>query len=168
MTQNENEMMKSNHSYGDVIKAVDQLPENNKQLLLSKMSIPQLVELLNSAEKFDEYRTTVETYINVMVFIVNTVSELHTIINTPVDSVDNILADYEKLNERQKKETTLSLLNNDVFQKDVCDILVKDMKRVISGDPTLKFWDDLLGISNYFSRCIEINIGTNHKYEVEL
>ena len=103
-----------------------------------------------------------------MAFIVNTVSELHTIINTPVDSVDDMLADYDKLNERQKKETTISLLNNDVFQKDLCDILVKDMKRVISGDPTLKFWDDLLGISNYYSKCIEMNIGTNHKYEVEL
>ena len=40
------------------------------------------------------------------------------------------------------------------------------MERIAKSNPTLKAFDDVIGITKYLKRCVRLGIGTEHKYEV--
>lgn len=155
------------HSCDEVMKAIEKLPEEEKEVILFQMNIPQLAVLLDSAEKVEEYKETLQKYIDVCTIIMDAISKLYELVNAPEDAVNDVIEDYSKLDSTQKKETALRLLNNNVFQRDCCDILIKDMERVTESDSTLKALDNLFGLVKYFKNCIRLGIGTDHKYEVE-
>lgn len=165
MTENETYMPV--HSYDEVMKAVEKLPEEEKEIILFQMNIPQLAVLLDSAEKVEEYKESLQKYINVCIIAMNAISKLYDLVNAPDNAVADAIEGYSKLDSMQQKETALRLLNNSVFQRDCCDILISDMERVTESDSTLKALDSLLGLVKYFKKCIRLGIGTDHKYEVE-
>lgn len=165
MTENNTNMPV--HSCDEVMRAIEKLPEEEKETILFQMNIPQLAVLLDSAEKVEEYKETLQKYIDVCTIVMDAISKLYELVNAPEDAVNDVLEDYSKLDSMQKKETALRLLNNNVFQRDCCDILISDMERVTESDSTLKALDNLFGLVKYFKKCIRLGIGTDHKYEVE-
>lgn len=155
------------HSYDEVMRAVEKLPEEEKNIILDQLKLTELASVLDSAEKVKEYLEIIQNYINILSAMSNAICNLYKIVNTPDSASDNVMTDYDKLDDTQKKEITLRLLNNSIFQTDCCDILIKDMEKAIENDSTLKALDNLLGITKYFKQCIRLGIGTDHRYEVE-
>lgn len=155
------------HSYNEVMRAVEKLPEEEKIFILNQVSIPQLAVFLDSEENVEKFKNILQKYIDGYVLIINIISKLYELVNSPEDAVNDVVEEYSKLNSTQKKETALKLLNNSIFQDDCCDILIKDMERVTENDSTLKALDNLFGLIKYFKKCIRLGIGTEHKYVIE-
>lgn len=162
----ENKEYTPTHSYDEVMKAIMKLPENKKKFLLNNFNLEQIVSVMGSEDTFISNIDTCQEYAYAWVFIGNILSDLYELVNTPDDASDNVINAYDKMDILQKKETALKLLNNSDFQRDCSDILVNDMERIAKSNPTLKAFDDMIGITKYLKRCVRLGIGTEHKYEV--
>lgn len=163
----ENEVYIPVHSYDEVMRAVEKLPEEEKNIILNQLKLTELASLLDSEEKVKEYLGIIHNYINIWTTMCNAICDLYKLVNAPNSATDNVITDYDKLDDDQKRETALRLLNNSDFQVDCSNILIKDMEKAIEKDSTLKALDNLFGLTRYFKKCIRLGIGTNHKYEVK-
>lgn len=162
----ENEIKKPAHSYSDILKAIDKLPEEEKAELLNLLKLNEITYLLESAESVSEYCQRLIAYADMNLAVAKALPKLYKMVNAPTDAVDDIVREYDKLDEDKKKETALKLMNNGAFQKDCCEILVGDVERLINENPTLKAIDNTFNIINWYKKNLKRGIGMNHKYEV--
>lgn len=51
------------HSCDEVMRVIEKIPEEEKEIILFQMNIPQLAVLLDSAEKVEEYKEALQKYI---------------------------------------------------------------------------------------------------------
>ena len=164
MTENTN--ANSALTYSEVIRAVERLTEEEKQIILNMTNIEQLSLLMTSKEAVDDYKKLLEEHIRTCHVAIGAMSKLYEYVNNLTNDTDFIVGNYEKLTDAQKKEIALRLLNNNVFQKDCCNILVSDVEKIIKENPTLKAINDTFNIVGFYKKNIERGIGMNHKYEV--
>ena len=165
MAENNN-MTQPNHTYNEVLRAINKLSEEDKEFILKQISIHNLLQIVDSQKSMDEYCGALDIYAQAYVWLHKVVQMVYTNMNAPDNKDEDIVSDYNKLNADQKKAVTLALLNNSDFQKDCCNILVKDFERIARENPTVKALDTLLGFSKHYKKCIELGIGCDHKYEV--
>lgn len=156
----------STHIYDVVLKAITKLPDEEKEALLNLMTINNLVSLLVSQENLNEYVDNVLRVLDQYSLLVKALSDICNIMNETMDGVSDLVCDYDKLDADKKKEATLKLMNNSAFQKDCCDILVRDMERIVNEDATVKAFNDMFNITGWYKKLIKQGIGMNHKYEV--
>lgn len=164
--QENNSTVQLNHTYDEVLKAVGKLSEKEKDFILRQMNLQDVLHITNTQEIVDNYCDLAKTYADAYILLSEVIRKIYANLNAPTDAVGDIVSDYKELSADQKKVVALDLLNNGDFQKDCCNILVKDFERVASENPTVKVLDNLLGFSKYFKRCINLGIGCDHKYEV--
>lgn len=162
----ENEIKKTGHSYSDVLKAIDKLAEEEKIELLEFLKLNEITYLMDNAESVTAYCNDLIAYTNKFIAIAKALPKLYKMVNAPTDAVNDIVCEYDKLDEDKKKETALKLMNNGAFQKDCCEILVGDVERLVNENPTLKAIDNTFNIINWYKKNVERGIGMNHKYEV--
>lgn len=156
------------YTNSDVLKVLGKMTENEAGILLTFTNVPELRNMLNDKEKYNEYISNVTLIADCYKLFADEMARFR-------DRVDDLLidepkefsSDYDKLSEIEKKQTALEMLNNKNFQKNCCDIIVSDYERIVAEDPTCNALDKLLGISKYFRKCIETGLGCDHKYEVE-
>lgn len=161
-----NEIKKTAHSYSEVMRAIDKLSEEEKNVVLGFLKVNEIKILLDDKDAFIQYCNEWTVYANRLTLFINSMKKLYEMIDMPTDTVDEIVCDYNKLDEDKKKEITLKLMNNGTFQKDCCKILVGDMERLVKESPTLKNINDTFNIVGWYKRNVERGIGMNHKYEV--
>lgn len=161
-----NETKKPIHSYSEVMRAIDKLPEEEKTELLEFLKLNEITYLLESAESVTAYCNDLIAYTNKLIAVAKALPNVYKMVNAPTDAVDDIVCEYDKLDEDKKKETALKLMNNGAFQKDCCEILVGDVERLVNENPTLKAIDNSFNIIGWYKKNIERGIGMNHKYEV--
>lgn len=154
-------------SYDDIMRAIMKLPDKEKNVILTYFDLNKIASAISTEERFKRSMEECVEYANTWVTVSNALLKLYGIINFPDSATDDIVGDYERLDAPQKKETALKLLNNGDFQRDCCDILVDDMKRIVENDSTLKALDNLFGIIKHFKSYVRLGIGTDHKYEVK-
>lgn len=155
------------YTNGDVLKVLGKMTEEEAGILLTFTNVPEIRNMLNDKEKYDEYLSNVTLIADCYKLFADEMARFR-------DRVDNLLADepkdfssdYDKLSEIEKKQTALEMLNNKDFQKNCCDIIVGDYERIVAEDPTCNALDKLFGIGKYLRKCIETGLGCDHKYEV--
>lgn len=162
----ENEIKKPIHSYSDVLKAIDKLPDDEKTELLEFLKLNEITYLMDNAESVTAYCNDLIAYTNKFIAIAKALPKLYKMVNAPTDAVDDIVSEYDKLDEDKKRETALKLMNNGAFQKDCCEILVGDVERLVNENPTLRVINDGFNIIGWYKKNVERGIGMNHKYEV--
>lgn len=164
MTENTN--ANSALTYSEVIRAVERLTEEEKQIILNMTNIEQLSLLMTSKEAVDDYKKLLEEHIRTCHVATGAMSKLYEYVNNLTNYTDFIVGNYKKLTDDQKKEIALKLLNNGEFQKDCCEILVSDMERIAKSDATVKAINDVFNITGWCKNLIKQGIGMNHHYEV--
>ena len=162
----ENEIKKTGHSYSEVMRAIDKLPEEEKTELLEFLKLNEITYLMDNAESVTAYCNDLIAYTNKLIAVAKALPKVYKMVNAPTDAVDDIVCEYDKLDEDKKKETALKLMNNGAFQKDCCEILVGDVERLVNENPTLKAIDNSFNIIGWYKKNIERGIGMNHKYGV--
>lgn len=148
------------HVYDLLMRAIMRLPNNEKEFLMEQFTIPQLTYLFSEKEHVNDY-------INKTVNLLNVIKNLNDNIVKCMNEGDDIASDYNKLNDDEKKEAALKLLNNEDFQKNCCEILVSDMERIVNTDSTAKAINDVFNLTGIYKKLIEQGIGTDHHYEVK-
>jgi len=155
------------YTNGDVLKVINKLPEYARDILLTCTNISDIRKALNKEFDFqsyyenlmllaDYYKVTAETLKRIM----------ENVDSMLMDEPRSFSSDYDHLSDAEKKNTALELLNNSDFQKNCCDILVKDFHRIVKEDSFLSALDNLLGLGKYYDKCIRAGIGCNHKYQI--
>lgn len=166
-------MEENKFTYEDVFNALNSMDEEKRAFLLEKVTISSLLDGLNSEESFEAAIKEIDDCIAQYQLLEANLVELKTKLVTSeynVSSVidkDTVSEKYDDLNEDDKKDVVLNLMNNPDFQKKCCEILCFDMKRCINSDDTLKALDQLFGVSKYFDRLISAGIGCDHAYRIE-
>lgn len=166
----ENLELKETKEYtnGDILKVLGKMPENESAVILACLSIPRIRDILNDEKEYENYCNNVEVIAKAYRMFADVFSGFkETVDALLVDNAKDISSSYDNLPETEKKKTALELLNNTDFQKNCCDILVRDYERIVAEDSTCNALDKLLGISKYFRKCIETGLGCDHEYEVE-
>lgn len=153
------------HIYDVVLKAITKLPDEEKEALLNLMTINNLVSLIVSQENLNEYVDNVLRVLDQYSLLVKSLSDICNIMNDTMDGVSDLVCDYDKLDADKKKEATLRLMNNADFQEDCCEILVGDMERIVEEDTTVKAFNDIFNITNWYKKLIKQGIGLNHEYK---
>ena len=153
------------HIYDLVMKAVTKLPDKEKEVLMSQMTINQLASLLTSKEKLEQYTQNLVDTIDWFTVLTNAITSICKAMSESIDGVEDIINDFDKLSSDMKKEATLKLMNNSAFQKDCCEILVGDMERIVNEDVTVKAINDVFNITGWYKKLIKQGIGLNHEYK---
>lgn len=162
----ENEIKKTGHSYNEVMRAIEKLSEEEKTELFELLKLDEITYLIRNEDTVTEYCSGLVKYANKYNTLAKALPKLFKMINEPTDTVNDIVREYDKLDEDKKKEATLKLMNNSVFQKDCCEILVGDFERIVEENPTLKLLNDTLGISKWYRKNVALGIGCDHEYKV--
>jgi len=158
---------KTNNSFYKILKGLEKLTEEDREILLKSMDINGISKVIESKETIKMYMDESEKYINLCTQLRNVLPKLFDLVNTNTnDETEIIVEEFDKLNEKQKKEVTLKLMNNSAFQKDCCEILAGDFERIVNENPTLKLLNDTLGISKWYRKNIALGIGCDHEYKV--
>ena len=84
------------HSYDEVMRAVEKLPEEEKSIILDQLKLTELASVLDSAEKVKEYLEIIQNYINILSTMSNAICDLYKLVNAPESVTDDMLSDYDK------------------------------------------------------------------------
>ena len=165
----ENNEVKEEREYTDkdVLKAVGKLSEERRNILLRSLTISDIQGLLNSKERYGEFYAECMSNIHLFKTIADALKELFETMDSKLkDDEKDFSADYDKLNDSDKKRVALEMLNDTDFQKNLCEIMLGDFERIVAEDPAYKAIDNFLGVGKFFRKCIETGLGCDHKYEV--
>jgi hypothetical protein len=164
MTENETEKTYTND---EVLKAISRLGDEQQQIIISSFSVDNIKMVCSNKANLNACKEALIEKANISIKIADAITELYNNLNNPsVASCADIMGDYDKLNEEKKKELALGLLNNGTFQRDCCEILIADMERIITENPTLKNLDNIFNLTGFYQKCLRDGIGLNHTYIV--
>ena len=135
MTENTN--ANSALTYSEVIRAVERLTEEEKQIILNMTNIEQLSLLLSSKEAVDGYTKLLDEHIRTCHVAIGAMSILYGHVNNLTNDTDFIVGNYEKLTDAQKKEIALRLLNKEEFKRDFCNIIVTGLGEKVKESTVL-------------------------------
>ena len=165
-------MKENKFTYEDVFNALNSMDTEKGAFLLENITVSMLYTL-NSEESFDYVIKEIDNCIAQWQLLEAYLVELKTKLVTGEYNVTGVInketvsEKYDCLEEAEKKEVVLELINNPDFQKKICQIMSDELKKVIKSDNTMKALDQLLGFSKYIDELIEQGIGCNHKYGVK-
>lgn len=151
----------------DVLKILYNLSEEEMGTMLIFSTVSGICDMLNDAEKYDSHLNNTKLcayYYNVYA---NILENLRDRVDTLLeDDTKDFSAEYDELNDSDKKRVALEMLNDTDFQKNLCEIMLGDFERIVAEDPAYKAIDNFLGVGKFFRKCIETGLGCDHKYEV--
>lgn len=153
------------YTYEEILRAINKLEPNEKEAVLSLLKINEIAQLFESQQKVDECCRIAKQYVDLYSLLINSIQKLYVKVTAPTDTVEDIVCEYNDLSEDNKKNVALELLNTSTFQKDCCDILVKDFERIVKDNPTLKLLNDTFQITDWYKKNIALGIGCNHEYK---
>lgn len=160
-------------TYTEFFKVVSNMNEDKREFFLTNIEIPALLKTLNSEEEFESLIKELDedaAYYQLMAsYLLEVKSKLDSgkYRTTGAIDKDTISEKYDVLDEDEKKQIVLNLINNPDFQKKCCEIMSCDMKRNINADDTLKALDQLFNFGKYIDEFIEAGIGCDHEYRIE-
>lgn len=118
-----------NYTDQDVLKAVGKLPEERRNILLRSLTISDIQGLLNSKERYGEFYAECMSNIHLFKTIADALKELFETMDSKLeDDERDFSADYDKLNDSDKKRVALEMLNDTGFQKSLYELILCDLK----------------------------------------
>jgi hypothetical protein len=149
----------------EIFKAITRLPEEEQQIILTTLGVDNIKAACASKTNIEACNQALHEKADITIKISNALTQVYENVNNPITaSCDDIMRDYDKLKKENKKMLALTLLNNNTFQKDCCEIMIADLKREIAEDQSLKAVDSMFNISGFLEKCLCNGIGLNHTY----
>lgn len=135
---------KNKHTLKEIVNSMEKLNELNKEII-QKFNINDILNLMNDSEKREEYIQEIYTKSEYCKQFALAVVELSMALGNRDLSVEqgmiddkvikNIKEDYRLLPDDKKKELCLELMNEQQFQRDLCDITID---AAVNAMPELK------------------------------
>lgn len=154
-----------NYTYDEylqiVFEALDTLTNEEKEAVLSKISLYDLFSLMMTNEKDKEsyiasLGSLILSYLNFCIILCK-------LIGVELPQNKTLVETYRELNADEKFDAALGLMNETDFQKDCSKILVNDFKKMTKSNPIANAIDKTLNLGEYFEKSIERGIGCSHK-----
>lgn len=123
---------------GEVLKAVERLPEEEKEMILNFMKVDELRNILNTSESADKYRMDLLAFARVYASISDIIQKLSRHITNPESEVDVMMKKYSELDDTEKKNIALNMLGQKEFLKDGREILQEEFDKWEKMNPRTK------------------------------
>lgn len=123
---------------GEVLKAVERLPEEEKEMILNFMKVDELRNILNTSESADKYSMDLLAFARVYASISDIIQKLSRHITNPESEVDVIMEKYSELDDVEKKNIALNMLGQKEFLKDGREILQEEFDKWEKMNPRTK------------------------------
>lgn len=149
-----------------VYGALRTLTDDEKDCVLSNLNPREIFALLatDKKENVDEFINGLKRMFQVYFRYHNAMCKL-----LGIEPLKNktITEQYKELNEKDRFDTALALMNEPSFQKDCSKILINDYKRIAKSDPTIRALEKVLNVGGHLENLLQQGIGSDHKYEIE-
>ena len=151
---------KNNYTYDELFKACGVLNDKEKKLLFECFYSNNLLDIMNDEILFKQYCIMFNEYERRYNELNLAFKRVYLALkNKNENEIKEFVSDYVKLPEEHKKQVALNMLNQPDFQRNCCDILVKEYERNVKTDSTLAALDKALGLGKYFRNLVEKGIG---------
>lgn len=125
-------------TYSEILKAVDKLPEEEKEMILNFMKVEELRNILNTCESADKYSMDLLAFARFYAFIADVIQRLSGIIRNPESEVDVIMKEYDSLGVAEKKEIATNLLCRNEFLENAHEYIRDGFNKWTNINPNLK------------------------------
>lgn len=131
-------------TYEDVLKAVNRLPEEEKELLLNFMKVEELRNILNTSDSASKYSNDLLSFARFYASISDIIQRLSRYITNPESEVDVMMKKYSELDDTEKKNIALNMLGQKEFLKDGREILQEEFDKWEKMNPRTKILSNSL------------------------
>ena len=97
-------------TYSEIMKAINKLPEEEKEILLKSLKMEEIKNVIGSKELTEQYSHNLLEAATFYVTMTNIVQKLSNYISNPDNEVDAMMTTYTGLDDNQKKEVAFNLL----------------------------------------------------------
>ena len=132
------QITESKITYSEILKAVDKLPEEEKEILLNFMKLDELRNILNTCESANKYSMDLLAFARFYASISDIILKLSGYISNPENEVDVIMEKYSGLDDSEKKRVALNMLGQKDFLKDGREILHEEFDKWEKMNPRTK------------------------------
>lgn len=125
-------------TYSEILKAVNRLPEEEKEMILNFMKVDELRNILNTSESADKYSMDLLAFARIYASISDIIQKLSRYITNPESEVDVMMKKYSELDDVEKKNIALNMLGQKEFLKDGREILQEEFDKWEKMNPRTK------------------------------
>lgn len=125
-------------TYSEILKAVDKLPEEEKEMILNFMKVEELRNILNTSESADKYSMDLLAFARFYASVSEIIQKLSRHITNLESEVDVIMEKYSELDDVEKKRVALNMLGQKDFLKDGREILQEEFDKWEKMNPRTK------------------------------
>ena len=151
-------------AYDEVLKALERLPEEEKEMILNFMKVDELRNILNTSESADKYSMDLLAFARIYASISDIIQKLSRYITNPESEVDVMMKKYSELDDVEKKNIALNMLGQKEFLKDGREILQEEFDKWEKMNPRTKILSKSLMEfmeSIFYSKFASVEFGRN-------
>lgn len=149
-------------TYGEILKAVDKLPEEEKDMILNFMKVEELRNILNTTESADKYSMDLLAFARFYASISDIIQRLSRYIRNPESEVDVMMREYDSLGVAEKKEIATNLLCRNEFLENAHEYIRDGFNKWAKINPNLKaLTGGLLKLTESCVKLMKYNHTTN-------
>ena len=131
-------------AYDEVLKAVERLSEEEKDMILNFMKVEELRNILNTSESADKYSMDLLAFARFYASVSEIIQKLSRHITNPESEVDVMMKKYSELDDTEKKNIALNMLGQKEFLKDGREILQEEFDKWEKMNPRTKILSNSL------------------------
>ena len=141
-------------TYGEVLKAVNRLPEEEKDMILKTLKIEEIKYVLESKERTEDYSKQLIEAATFYVTMTNIVQKLYGYISNPDNEVDGVMETYSGLSDDEKKEVAFNLLCKNEFLSNAREFIQDGFNRWVHIKPEIK--ETTEGLLKVIESCVKL------------
>lgn len=141
-------------TYSELLKAVERLPEEEKEMILKSLKMEEIKYVLESKELTEQYSKNLLEAATFYVTMTNIVQKLSNYVSNPESEVDVVMTTYNGLDDAEKKEVAFNLLCKNEFLSNAREFIQDGFDRWTHIKPEIKETTD--GLLKLTESCVRL------------
>lgn len=148
------QITESKITYSEIMKAVDKLPEEEKDTILKFLKVEEIKYVLCSKERTEDYSKRLLEAATFYVTMTNIVQKLSNYICNPDNEVEAVMTTYNGLDDAEKKEVAFNLLCQNEFLSNAREFIQDGFSKWTHIKPEIKETTD--GLLKLTESCVRL------------
>ena len=141
-------------TYSEIMKAVDKLPEEEKEMILKFLKVEEIKYVLESKELTEQYSHNLLEAATFYVTMTGIVQKLSDYISNPDNEVEAVMTTYNGLDDAEKKEVAFNLLCKNEFLSNAREFIQDGFDKWTHVRPEIKATTD--GLLKLTESCVRL------------
>lgn len=141
-------------TYSEIMKAVDKLPEEEKETILKFLKVEDIRYVLESKELTEQYSHNLLEAATFYVTMTNIVQKLSNYLSNPDNEVEAVMTTYNGLDDAEKKEVAFNLLCQNEFLSNAREFIQDGFSKWAHIKPEIKETTD--GLLKLTESCVRL------------